>query len=70
MVAFLAGLGAAKHAALEFAFGLEPIVQIMAWFFAAFEIDFVGATSDFLITRRVPYEASPVSAWVEVARAL
>ena len=50
----LARLRAAKHAALEFAFGLEPIVQITAWLFAAFEIDFVCATSDFLITRRVP----------------
>ena len=50
----LAGLRAAKHAAFEFAFGLEPIVHIMAWLFAAFEIDFVGAKSDFFITRRVP----------------
>ena len=34
--------------------GLEPIVQLTAWLFATFEIDFVCATSDFLVTRRVP----------------
>jgi hypothetical protein len=34
---------------------LEPIVQIAAWLLAAFEIEFVGATSDFLLTRRVHY---------------
>jgi hypothetical protein len=43
-----------KHHAFEFAFGLEPIVQLSAWLSAAFEIDFVCATSDVLVTRRVP----------------
>jgi hypothetical protein len=54
-ICFLARLRAAKHPTFEFAFRLEPIVQITAWLFAAFEIDLVCATSDFLITRRVPY---------------
>ncbi len=53
-VSYLARLGAAKHPVFEFAFGLEPIVQLTAWLLAALEIDFVGATSDFLVTRRVP----------------
>jgi hypothetical protein len=50
----LARLRAPKPCAFEFAFRLEPIVQIVALLFAAFEIDFVGATSDFLLTRQVP----------------
>lgn len=41
--------------AREFAFGLEPIVQLTAFLLAAFERDFVCAASDFLVTRRVPY---------------
>src|SRR2546427_10381885 len=45
-----------KPTTFEFAFGLEPIVQLTPWLFAAFEIDFVCATSDFLVTRRVPYQ--------------
>jgi len=53
-ISFLACLRAAKHPAFEFAFRLEPIVQIAARLFAAFEMDFVCSTSDFLITRRVP----------------
>ncbi len=36
----LARLLAPKHAAFEFAFGLEPIVQLTAWLFAALKIDF------------------------------
>jgi hypothetical protein len=52
---FLARLRKPKHPAFKFAFGLEPIVQLTAWLFAAFEIDFVCATSDFLFTRRVGY---------------
>jgi hypothetical protein len=56
-IPLLARLRAAKHPAFafEFAFRLEPIVQLTAWLFAAFEINFVCATPDFLITRRVPY---------------
>ncbi len=54
-IPLLARLRARECPALEFAFGLEPIVQITAWLFAAFEIDFVGATSDFFVTRGVPY---------------
>jgi hypothetical protein len=51
---YLARLGARKRSALEFAFGLEPIVQITAWLLAAFEIDFVGAKSDCLLRHSVP----------------
>jgi hypothetical protein len=40
---FLARLRAAKRPTCEFAFPLEPIVEITAWLFAAFEIDFVCA---------------------------
>jgi hypothetical protein len=34
----------------EFTFGLEPIFQVTAGFFTAFEINFVGATPDFVLT--------------------
>jgi len=54
-IAYLARVRARESPALEFFFGLEPIVQIAPWFSAAFEIDFVGATSDFLVTHGVPY---------------
>ena len=53
-IRFLARLRVPKRPTFEFAFGLEPIVQLTAWLFAAFEIDFVCATSDVLVTRRVP----------------
>src|SRR2546425_10914489 len=43
-----------KPTTFELAFGLEPIVQLTPRLFAAFEIDFVCAKSDFLVTRRVP----------------
>src|SRR5882724_149998 len=43
-----------KPTTLEFAVGSEPIVQLTPWLSAAFEIDFVFATSDFLVTRRAP----------------
>jgi hypothetical protein len=52
-ILYLAGLGARKCPAFEFAFGLEPIVEITAWLLAAFEIEFVGAKSDFLVRHRV-----------------
>jgi hypothetical protein len=60
----LTRLRAPKHPAFEFTFGLEPIVQFTAVLFAAFQIDFVCATSYFLVTRRVPYGtlSSPFSA--------
>src|SRR5258708_34724163 len=38
--------------ACEFTFGLEPILQITAEFFTAFEINFICATLDFLLTCR------------------
>src|SRR5712664_1960818 len=56
-IPFLARLRAAKHAAFEFTFGLEPIVQLTAWLFAAFEIDFVCATPDFLVAPRLLYRS-------------
>jgi hypothetical protein len=46
---------APKHSTFEFAFRLEPIVQVTARLFSAFEIDLVGATSDFLNMRGVVY---------------
>jgi hypothetical protein len=48
-------LCARKHRRLEFAFGLEPIVQLTVRLFAALEIDFVSAASDVLVTRRFLY---------------
>lgn len=51
---------ARKCPAFEFTFGLEPIVQVTAWFFAARDIDFVCAP---------PTEASAAcmeAAWVLV----
>jgi hypothetical protein len=53
-ISCLARLSAAKQAAFEFVFRLEPIVHVKAWLFAAFEIDFICATSDFLGTHSVP----------------
>jgi hypothetical protein len=51
-ISFLArSLRPPKRALFEFAFRLEPIVQLIAWVFAAFEIDLVCATSDLLVTR-------------------
>jgi hypothetical protein len=47
---FLVRLRVPKHPEFEFAFRLEPIVQLTARLFAASEIDFVCATSDFLVT--------------------
>jgi hypothetical protein len=47
----LASLREPNHSLFQFAFGLEPIIQLTAWVFATFEIDFVCATSDFLVRR-------------------
>jgi hypothetical protein len=52
---FLARVRARERSPFEFAFRLEPIVQFAARLFAAFEIDFVRATADLLVTRGVPY---------------
>jgi hypothetical protein len=41
--------------ACEFTFGSEPILQVTAGFFTAFEINFVCATLDFLLMCRVHY---------------
>jgi hypothetical protein len=54
-ISFLACLRVPKLPAFELALRLEPIVQLAAGLFAAFEIDCVCATSDFLITHRFPY---------------
>src|ERR1700682_5201141 len=45
----------------EFTFGLEPILQVTAGFFTAFEIDFVCAALDFLLTCRFTTERSSFS---------
>lgn len=50
---FLARLS--KLQKFQFVLGLEPIVQLTAWLFDAFEIDFVCATSNFLFTHRAPH---------------
>jgi hypothetical protein len=44
---FLNRLFATEVPALQFAFGLEPILQIAARLFATFQINFVCAASDF-----------------------
>jgi hypothetical protein len=53
-IRLLARLREPNHSALEFAFGLEPIVQLTALLFTALTIDFVRAPSDFLVRRGVP----------------
>jgi hypothetical protein len=42
-----------KSDLLEFAFGAEPIIKLIAWEAHTLEIDFVGAATDFFVTRRV-----------------
>jgi hypothetical protein len=68
-IPFLTRLLAPKRPAFEFAFGLEPIVQLAALLFASFKIDFICATSDFLVGSRVPYRSLPRRRWVEVVSA-
>jgi hypothetical protein len=51
----LARLSTQYQDVLKFPFGAEPIVQIVAWLLTAFEVDFICATSDLLVTQRVPY---------------
>jgi hypothetical protein len=53
-IRFLARLRARKRPTSEFAFCLEPIVQVTAWLFAACEIDFVCATPNVRVKRGVP----------------
>ena len=42
----------------EFAFGLEPIVQLAPWLSTTLKIYFMRAKSDFLVTRGVPRNPS------------
>src|SRR5260370_31368545 len=59
---FLTRLLAPKSTEFEFAFGLEPVVQMTAWLFAAFKIYLVCATSDFLVapsSRPEPLRSRP-----------
>jgi hypothetical protein len=56
---FRCRLLSSKHPVFEFTFGLEPIVQLTTLLFAAVKIDFVCATPDFLVRRRVPYVKLP-----------
>jgi hypothetical protein len=35
---------------LEFAFGLQPIIKLIAWEAAVIKIDFIRATADFFVT--------------------
>jgi hypothetical protein len=38
---------------LEFAFGSEPVIKLIAWVAVTLKIDFIGAAPDFLVTWRV-----------------
>jgi hypothetical protein len=51
---FLNRLIAPGLCALQFAFGLEPIIQIASRLFATFQIDFVRAVSNFLVGHWIP----------------
>jgi hypothetical protein len=42
-----------KSDLLEFTFGAEPIIKLIAWEAVTLEIDFVGAAANFFVTRRV-----------------
>jgi len=46
---FLGPLLAPEFPALQFTFGLEPVIQITARLLAAFKVYFVCAASDFLL---------------------
>jgi hypothetical protein len=46
---FLSPLLAPEFPALQFTFGLEPVIQIAARLLAAFKVNFVCAASDFLL---------------------
>jgi hypothetical protein len=48
-VPFLSPLLAPEFSALQFTFGLEPVIQIAARSFAPFKVNFVCAASDFLL---------------------
>jgi hypothetical protein len=50
-VPFLYPQLAPEFPALQFTFGLEPVIQIAARLYAAFEVNFVCASSDFLLGR-------------------
>jgi len=38
---------------LKFAFGLQPIIKLIAWEAATLKIDFIGSEPDFFVTRLV-----------------
>jgi hypothetical protein len=46
-----------KSDLLEFAFGPEPIVNLIAWEVATLKIDFICAAPDFFVTWRVDYRS-------------
>src|SRR4029077_5373335 len=52
---FLAHLRAGERFTFKFAFGLEPIVQLTGRLFTPFEMNFLCAKSNFLVTRHVPH---------------
>ena len=45
-----------KSDSLEFAFGSEPIVKLMAWTGATFEIDLVCAVPDLVVSWSVAHK--------------
>jgi hypothetical protein len=51
---FLNRLLAPQVCSLQFAFGLQPIIQIAAGLLATFQIDLVGGTSDLLFGHWTP----------------
>jgi hypothetical protein len=52
LIPFLIRLRALPRSTLEFALGLEPIVQLKAWLSTAFEIKLVCTKSDFFVKRQ------------------
>ena len=55
-----------RRATIELVFGLQPIVELIAWKAAAFEIDFICAEPDLLTTRCA---VSGSIRWVSLDRA-
>src|SRR5258708_31916561 len=55
-----------QRQAFEFAFGLQPIIELIAWEAATFKIDFIGPQPDFFVTGFVVYGRI---LWVRLNRA-
>jgi hypothetical protein len=55
-----------QRQAFEFAFGLQPIIKLIAWEAATLKIDFIGPQPDFFVTGFVDYGGI---LWVRLIRA-